>query len=101
MVFVGKKGRLFTKTLWTELSAWARDTAQDVLRYSRTKSIPQSLHELNALPDHQLSDIGLSRSDLTPNGLRTAGTRRTAQQRAVSSDIARIENKTKAKGHGD
>ncbi|MEM7717890.1 MAG: DUF1127 domain-containing protein [Pseudomonadota bacterium] len=40
----------------------------------------RAIAELRAMEDYELADIGLSRSDLTPDGLAVAGAKRKAKQ---------------------
>ncbi|KRS19205.1 DUF1127 domain-containing protein [Roseovarius indicus] len=50
--------------------------------------IVAALRELSTFEDHELSDIGLCRSDLTPEGLVLAGERRKTQQAAIDREAA-------------
>ncbi|MEM1131165.1 MAG: DUF1127 domain-containing protein [Pseudomonadota bacterium] len=90
MMFVDKSARNWRKTLWTELSAFRRMLDCDALANAQSDTVYKALNELRDMPDYQLVDIGLSRSDLTPEGLATAGMRRRAKQRAISIEIARM-----------
>ena len=53
--------------------------------------IERAIAELQPLEDYQLNDIGLCRSDLTPDGLAAAGMRRSARQHAIDLEIAERE----------
>lgn len=46
------------------------------------RSMAQAIKTLSRYSDRELSDIGLSRSDLSPEGLETAGARRRRRQAA-------------------
>ena len=53
------------------------------------------------MSDHELADIGLSRSDLTLEGLAIAGSKRALRQDAVAAEIAKAAKKTSEDQHGD
>ena len=59
------------------------------------------LDELRRMSNHELADIGLSRSDLTLEGLAIAGSKRARRQDAVAAEIAKATSKTGADSHGD
>ncbi len=61
----------------------------------------RALAELRRMSDRELADIGLSRSDLTLEGLTIAGSKRALKQDAVAAEIGEM---TKARGtdqHGN
>ena len=61
----------------------------------------RALAELRRMSDRELADIGLSKSDLTLEGLTIAGSKRALKQDAVAAEIKEI---TKARGtdqHGN
>jgi hypothetical protein len=49
----------------------------------------EAIRQLSRLDDRELSDIGLCRSDLTPDGLARAGARRSLRQAPIDAEIAR------------
>lgn len=53
----------------------------------------RAIEELRGMSDHELADIGLSRSDLTLEGLAIAGSKRALRQEAVAAEIARSTKK--------
>lgn len=57
--------------------------------------------ELNRMSDYELADIGLSRSDLTLDGLAIAGSKRARKQDAVAKEIASLSRRNGAIGNGD
>jgi Domain of unknown function (DUF1127) len=50
---------------------------------SADPAVSRALAELRAMTDQELSDVGLGRSDLTPEGLKQAARRRAVQQAAI------------------
>lgn len=61
----------------------------------------RALAELRRMSDRELADIGLSRSDLTLDGLTIAGSKRALKQDAVAAEIGEM---TKVRGtdqHGN
>ncbi|MDU8914111.1 NAD(P)/FAD-dependent oxidoreductase [Aestuariicoccus sp. MJ-SS9] len=52
------------------------------------RHLDRDLTSLSGLRDHELMDMGLSRSELTPEGLSTAGARRARQSGTVTSPFA-------------
>lgn len=52
------------------------------------RAVAAALAELSRFEDHQLADIGLCRSDLTAEGLATAGARRGRQQAQIDFETA-------------
>ncbi|MEL7114054.1 MAG: DUF1127 domain-containing protein [Pseudomonadota bacterium] len=59
------------------------------------------LEELRRMSDRELADIGLSRSDLTLEGLAIAGTKRARRQDAIATEIAKSTRKRGADHHGN
>jgi uncharacterized protein YjiS (DUF1127 family) len=52
------------------------------------RAVAAALADLSRFEDHQLADIGLCRSDLTAEGLATAGARRARQQAQIDLETA-------------
>jgi hypothetical protein len=52
------------------------------------RSVAAALKKLSGFEDHQLADIGLCRSDLTPDGLAIAGARRSRRQAELDGEAA-------------
>lgn len=60
-----------------------------------------ALKELSRMSDYELADIGLSRSDLTFEGLAVAGVKRALKQDAVAREIASTRAIREATGRGN
>lgn len=60
----------------------------------------RAIEELRRMSDRELADIGLSRSDLTLEGLQTAGAKRAFRQEAVATEIATSTSKRGADQRG-
>ena len=52
------------------------------------REMARALKELAAFEDYQLHDIGLCRSDLTPEGLAVAGAWRSLKQAGLARELA-------------
>lgn len=61
----------------------------------------RAIEELRRMSDRELADIGLSRSDLTLEGLKIAGSKRALRQDDIATEIAKSTGKTGADQHGD
>lgn len=61
----------------------------------------RALAELRRMSDRELADIGLSRSDLTLEGLTIAGSKRALKQEAVAAEIGEMTNVRGTDQHGD
>lgn len=55
--------------------------------------------ELNRMSDYELYDIGLSRSDLTLEGLAIAGSKRALKQDAIAKEVASLSARREVMGH--
>ena len=72
---------------------WSADPMSGLrkrLRLSRRLDVgweQRALSELRRMSDHELADIGLSRSDLTLEGLMIAGTKRTVEQDEIAEAV--------------
>ena len=86
---------------------WASDPSGGNAKHLRLSWGPDAawekrvLGELRRMSDHELADIGLSRSDLTLEGLAIAGSTRALRQDAVAAEIARAAKKTGEEQHGE
>lgn len=83
--FVGKSAGLF----WSWLNASQRQLTEAWANDARDRSNAEAIRELSRFEDHELNDIGLCRSDLTPEGLAIAGNKRSLRQAAMDAEIAR------------
>lgn len=61
----------------------------------------RALAELRRMSDRELADIGLSRSDLTLEGLTIAGSKRALEQDAIAKEIAELSKMRGADHRGD
>ena len=68
---------------------------------SNVETNERTLEELRRMSKHELADIGLSHSDLTPEGLAIAGAKRALRQDLISADVAELAAKHKANWHGN
>ena len=59
-------------------------------------SVSRALKELSTFSEYELNDIGLTRSDLTPEGLAAAGARRSLLQEQM--DAERVTSAAGMKG---
>ncbi|MEM9476251.1 MAG: DUF1127 domain-containing protein [Pseudomonadota bacterium] len=82
--------RAKVRELFVTVFDWLRDVRSD---YS-------AISELSRMSDHELADIGLSRSDLTLDGLAVAGAKRAISQEAISKEKSTGRRPTEAKQHG-
>ena len=73
------------------LHKWLSDLSEHVRCTCETAEVAKALAELREFDDHQLHDIGLSRSDLTSNGLETAGAWRSLRQSRIDIEIAEMK----------
>ncbi|MEM1129942.1 MAG: DUF1127 domain-containing protein [Pseudomonadota bacterium] len=93
--------RLFSTWIWNAdpsartgkrlTLSWQSDVEYDL----------RAIEELKRLSAHELADIGLSRSDLTFEGLAIAGVKRAQRQDAIANEIARSPEQREAQNHGD
>lgn len=73
---------------WTWLkAAWQRVTEATAIEAEDRKAV-EAIRQLSRFSDLELNDIGLCRSDLTPDGLAAAGARRSLRQAAIDASIA-------------
>lgn len=79
----GANGNWFT-SLWNQFWTWRRPASG--IRH--TGKINSAIRELKRMKDYELADIGLCRSDLTPDGLESAGARRSALQARIQREAA-------------
>jgi uncharacterized protein YjiS (DUF1127 family) len=61
----------------------------------------RALAELRRMSDRELADIGLSRSDLTLEGLTIAGSKRAFKQDAVAAEIGEMTKALGTDQHGN
>ena len=73
---------------WMLLTASWRRLTEASANHAEDRKIAEAIGQLSQFNDRELSDIGLGRSDLTPEGLATAGTRRSLRQAALDAEIA-------------
>jgi uncharacterized protein YjiS (DUF1127 family) len=73
---------------WTLLSACWRRLAEASAIDAKDRKIAQAIRKLSQLDERELNDMGLSRSDLTPERLAEAGARRSREQAAIAAEIA-------------
>lgn len=52
----------------------------------------RAIKDLSKCTEYELNDMGLSRSDLTPDGLACAGARRSYHQAKIDREITRAVN---------
>lgn len=60
-----------------------------------------AIKTLNRMSDYELADIGLSRSDLTSEGLAVAGAKRALKQDALEREIALTRPTREVTDHGN
>lgn len=73
------------------LKAWRarlRHFSRSSANAAEDRKISEAIRQLSKFDDHQLNDIGLARSDLTPDGLAAAGARRRHRQAVIDAEIA-------------
>jgi hypothetical protein len=72
---------------WTLLLDFWRRRPGPAATGGEDRRIAQALGQLSQFDDRELSDVGLCRSDLTPDGLAAAGARRRARQAAIDAAV--------------
>lgn len=73
---------------WTLLFAgWRQLTATPAIN-AEDRRTARAIRTLSGMDERELNDIGLSRSDLTPEGLAEAGARRSREQASIAAEIA-------------
>jgi len=77
--FISSNRNPFYSICYTVCSA-VRACAHNMQRSVETGQQWRSIAELRAMADYELADIGLSRSDLTLEGLAIAGAKRKSKQ---------------------
>ena len=93
--------RLFGTWIWIS-DPLKRSGKSLVLRWrSVGKANDRALEELRYMSNHQLADIGLSRSDLTPEGLAIAGAKRALRQGLMSTKVDAFPAEPEASENGD
>lgn len=79
--FGTSRGWTLLSTTWRRLADfWAVDPEE--------RKIAEAISQLRKFDDCELSDIGLCRSDLTPEGMADAGARRGLRQAAIDAENA-------------
>ena len=95
--------------LWSILSgqrrALLRQTRDAIRSTGKERSDKWRLRlifaELNRMSASELADIGLSKSDLTLEGLAIAGAKRAKRQDSVALEIASLNTRQEVRGRGD
>jgi uncharacterized protein YjiS (DUF1127 family) len=73
---------------WTLLiTSWQRLAEAPAIN-AEDRKVAAAIRQLSQFNERELNDIGLGRSDLTPEGLAEAGARRSLRQAAISAEIA-------------
>lgn len=101
MDFTDTKKRNWVSVFWGSLNLVRGAMASAANEWCQTQSVDQTIRALNGLEDYQLEDMGLCRSELTPDGLSVAAARRAAAQDEVSKEIARLTAKSGSSLNGD
>lgn len=73
---------------WALLAGFWHRLAGEPAAETEDRKTARAIRQLSQLDDYGLSDIGLCRSDLTPDGLAEAAARRARRQAALDAEIA-------------
>ncbi len=87
----------FMNASYAPFSGFVSGWAQYILAFAKgsdeqnaKNDIDKALDELSKFSDHELYDIGLSRADLSPEGLAAAGERRSHQQAMIDAEMSEL-----------
>lgn len=73
---------------WTSLFDFLRRLTEPSATSAGDRQIARAIGQLSQFDDRELTDIGLCRSDLTPDGLAVAGARRRQRQLAIDAEAS-------------